>query len=235
MPFDVSLTHLVACYKLEIWGPCRLRRQRLKKEIIITAVVFLAVGFLAGYAYNSYRRADQAQTATSDAPLPAQAEGASAGSGLPPGHPPIDSVTLPPVLVNEAEQNPKDPAPRLKIANFLYDQKQFDRSVEWYEKALALDPGNVDARTDLGTAFFYLGRPTDALREYNKSLAVNPRHEPTLFNIIEVNLDGTHDLARAKEAVQRLEKLNPDYPGLETMRQRVNAAAAAARSAMSSQ
>ena len=73
-----------------------------------------------------------------------------------------------------AAQNPKDPDICLKLANYLYDQKQYDQSIEWYHRALALDPKNVNARTDLGTAYFYSGRSQDALAEYRKSLAIDP-------------------------------------------------------------
>jgi tetratricopeptide (TPR) repeat protein len=137
---------------------------------------------------------------------------------LPEGHPPIDTAAAIKVLGAEAERNPEDPKPPLNLANFLYDQHQYSEAVIWYQKALALDPGNVNARTDLGTCYFNLGRPKEAIREFQESLKKDPRHQPTWYNLIVVNLDGTHDLAAARTAWEKLHSLNPNYEGLEELR-----------------
>lgn len=149
------------------------------------------------------------------------------GQALPEGHPPIDMAAVMKTLEEQAAQSPSDPEPRLKLANYLYDHQQWQRAIDWYQKVLALDPKNVSARTDLGTAYFNAGRPDDALREYGKSLEYDPTHQPTLFNSIVVNLDGLHDLAAANRAWERLHKLNPNYPGLDRLKGRLEAAAGA--------
>jgi tetratricopeptide (TPR) repeat protein len=130
-----------------------------------------------------------------------------------------------------AARNPKDADVRLKLANFLYDQKRYPKAIEWYQRALELDPKNVNACTDLGTAYFYMGRPQDALREYDKSLKLNPNHEPTLLNAIVVNLEGTHDLAAAQKAWDRLYKLNPNHPALAGLKTQIDAARASGSAA----
>lgn len=93
-------------------------------------------------------------------------------------------------------------------------------------ESLALDPKNVNAHTDLGTAYFYTGRSQDALQEYRKSLEINPQHQPTLLNMIVVNLEGTHDLKAAQAAWDRLHRLNPSNPALENLKQKLDAARA---------
>jgi tetratricopeptide (TPR) repeat protein len=209
----------------------------MKKETIITAVIFLAVGFLGGYitqaqlSWNKTHKAAPAAAAPPEMPpadsaASAPPGGATTPQGLPEGHPPIDSATIVKQLEVVAAQNPKDADVRLKLANFLYDQKQYSESIEWYQRALELDPKDVNARTDLGTAYFYSGRPQDALREYDQALQINPSHEPTLLNAIVVNLDGTHDLAAAQKAWDRLYKLNPNHPALAGLKDKINAARA---------
>lgn len=143
--------------------------------------------------------------------------------GLPQGHPPINADSMIKALKEQAAQNPQDPEAPLRLANVLYDHQRFSEAVEWYQKALKLDPKNVNARTDLGTCFFNLGQPKQALAEYHKSLQADPRHEPTLFNMIVVNLEGTHDLAAARDAWQKLHGLNPNYRGLDRLKQRLDA------------
>lgn len=222
----------------------------MKKETVIAAIVFFGAGFLAGHVYDSQRKAEGQQNAAP--PSEAQARPPTAGSaagttlpeghppiptaaetndlkagnptGLPPGHPPIDVDAVTGQLKDEAAKRPQDPEPRLRLANFLYDQKRYEGAIEWYEKGLALDPKNVNARTDLGTAYFYSGRPNDAVKQYRRSLQTDPEHQPTLFNLVVVNLDGTHDLAAARDALDRLEKLNPSYPQLDSLKHRLEAA-----------
>ena len=212
----------------------------MKKETIIASIVFFALGFLAGYIYdaqknwNTLQRAVSAGASRAQGDMPSESAASEASGmtpqGLPEGHPPIDTAAIVQSLESEAAKNPKDPEPRLKFANFLYDQRQYGKAIEWYHKTLELDPKNVNARTDLGTAYFYSGRPQEALREYRKSLEIDPRHGPTLFNIIVVNLEGIRDLAAAQQTWERLEKLNPGYPGLDAMKQRLDAARMAAGS-----
>jgi tetratricopeptide (TPR) repeat protein len=193
----------------------------MKKETIITAIIFLAVGFLAGYVTDAQMHWNGQKAAPTAAP-PSEMQ----QQGLPEGHPPIDSAAIIKQLEDMAAQNPKDADVRLRLADFLYDHRQYNRAIEWYKRALELDPGNVNARTDLGTAYFYMGRPQDALREYDKSLEIDPQHESTILNAIVVNLEGTHDLAAAQKAWDRLYKLNPNHPALAGLKKQINAASA---------
>ena len=195
----------------------------MKKETIITAIVFLGVGFLAGYIFESHQKSPEQAVTMPAATAPAQGDPASA-QGLPPGHPPINMDSTIKALEEQAAQNPSDPQPLLMLANAFYDHQRFQEAVGWYQKALALDPKNVNAQTDLGTAYFNLGRAQDALAAYKKSLEIDPTHQPTIFNSIIVNLEGTHDIAAARAAWEKLHKMNPNYQGLDSLKQRLDAA-----------
>jgi cytochrome c-type biogenesis protein CcmH/NrfG len=206
----------------------------MKKETVITAIVFFAMGCLAGYIGAEYNASSSRQqegsdsggrtsimAPTSDARPPTSD---SDSPNLPKGHPPIDDTAVIKVLQEEAAQNPKDPAPALKLANYLYDRQRFEQAIEWYRKVVAMDPKNVSAHTDLGTSYFNVGQPQEALREFRMSLEINPKHEQTLFNSIVVNLEGTHNLAAAQQAWDRLHALSPNYPGLDRLKQSIDTA-----------
>lgn len=211
----------------------------MKKESIVTAVtaaVFFAVGFLAGYIYDAQKTANAQQAiapanTASSARQTSPAGDASQGTAtdatgsrkLPPGHLPLAAAEQVRDLEQQEARNPKDPEAPLKLANLYYDNQQFQESIQWYERALELDPQNVNARTDMGTAYFSLGQPQEALAEYRKSLEIDPAHEPTLFNMIIVNLEGTHDLRAARQAWEKLYKRNPNYPGLDRLKESVGA------------
>ncbi len=208
----------------------------MKKETIITAIIFFGVGFLSGYIYDAQKNWSAQQRAAS-APHTHEGEaGAAQTAGMPPGggtlpegHPPVDTSAVVKAMEEEAGRNPRDPEPRLRLANYLYDQQQWPKAIEWYQKALDLDPKNINAHTDLGTAYYNVGRGQDALREYRKSLEIDPKHEPTMFNMIVVNLHGTGDLAAAQRSWEQLNKLNPAYPGLDRIKQALDGARAGAR------
>jgi tetratricopeptide (TPR) repeat protein len=204
----------------------------LKKETIITAIVFFAIGWLAGYVGAEYKASNNQQVAIvpaagSSDPVPTD-QGAPQAESLPKGHPPIGDTAVVKVLQDEAAQRPEDPLPALKLANYFYDRQQFDHAIDWYQKVLALDPKSVNAHTDLGTSYFNVGRPQEALREFRKSLEINPDHAQTLFNSIVVNLEGTHDLAAAQQAWDRLHVVSPSYPGLDRLKQSIDAARSSA-------
>lgn len=196
----------------------------VKKETVIAAVVFFAVGFLAGYITDAQLNWSAQKRAAINAPHDhdhPEGQAAGTGQGLPEGHPPIDTSAVVKTLEERAIQNPKDIESRLQLANLFYDQGQWQKSVEWYQKALELDPQNVNARTDLGTAYFNLGRPKDALREYGRSLEIDRNHQPTIFNSIVVNLEGAGDAVAAQAAWDRLHKMDPNYPGLDRLKPRL--------------
>jgi tetratricopeptide (TPR) repeat protein len=210
----------------------------VKKESVITAVVFLGVGFLAAYILQYERisslqqkliaASNPAAVAAANGSAPPSAAPASSASnaeaGLPAGHPPVSDATMIHFLEDEASEKPSDPAPPLRLADFLFDHKRFSDAVPWYKKSLALDPTNVNARTDLGTAYFNLGQPRQAAEEFTQSLKVDPDHQPTLFNMIVVSIEGTHDFREADRAWERLHRLNPDYPHLQQLKQELDAA-----------
>ncbi len=215
----------------------------MKIETIVTAIVFLSVGFLAGFIYKSHSQASisaqaaVASAASSGSPSAgAMASGSNANinpaTGLPNGHPPLEVAQIIENYQQQAAQNPQDPQIPLRLANYLYDQHYFNLAIEWYQRSLTLSPKNVNARTDLGTSYFYVGQPQQAIAEYTKVLALNPNHQPTMFNMIVVNLEGTHDLKTARKYWDELHRQNPNYPGLNEIKAKLDAASGSASGTM---
>lgn len=153
-------------------------------------------------------------------------------TGLPSGHPPLKVAQIIEDYAQQADKDPKNAQIPLQLANYLYDKKYFTLAIQWYQRSLNLNPRNANAMTDLGTSFFYTGQPQRAIGEYKKALAINPKHQPTLFNMIVVNLEGTHDLRVANKYWHELDQLNPNYSGLKEIKERLDAAAGSAGTAM---
>lgn len=106
-----------------------------------------------------------------------------------------------------------------QLGNLFYDAGRYAESVPLYRQAFALDASNVNLSTDLGTALWYSGKPDEAIAQLNTSLAINPTHPQTLFNIGIVKRDGKQDVAGAVQAWERLLASNPTYVDRDKVRQ----------------
>lgn len=202
----------------------------MRRELILTALIFTVLGFLAGHVYT--RQALESQTNPSPQPV-INPEAAPASTdmeaNLPPGHPPINTEEMIHSLRQAAEQNPKDARAAVALANALVDARRFDDAVFWYKRGLALDPKDQNARTDLGSVYYNLTRYDEAIAEFERTLALNPTHAQALYNLAVVKLNGKHDVAGAREALQRLERAHPEFPPLAELKQSLEQASAARR------
>lgn len=198
---------------------------------ILTVAMAVVIGFLAGYIYtnqvnwNNQRTPggppNQGPPATGAMPAPSP----DAASGqLPEGHPPINPDPTIAAMKADAEKNPTSLEKTAQLANFLYDNKRFKDAIEWYEKALKLDPKNPDVETDLGTAYYYVGDFNSALSHFDSSLRIDPRHIQTIHNKFIVLLDGKKDIAGARATLKQLESIDPQNPALASLRSMLQAA-----------
>jgi tetratricopeptide (TPR) repeat protein len=93
------------------------------------------------------------------------------------------------------------------------------KATSYYEKALALEPDNINLRTDMGLTYFFREPPQAdrAIAEYRKSLQVDPKHQITLLNLT-IALMKKGDLAAAEESLGQLEAVNPKHPRIAQLR-----------------
>jgi tetratricopeptide (TPR) repeat protein len=93
---------------------------------------------------------------------------------------------------------PVGKAALIALGNDRMDAGRYADAIVAYQKALELDPGNVDVRVDMGTCYRELGQPERAMQEYRKGIEINPRH-PNAHRNSGVVL--ANDLKRPAEAV----------------------------------
>lgn len=190
----------------------RIMRDRLYEDekqypLIVYAVAMLLVGGLAGYILSS--------TATRPAP------GAPAAAAPAPA-----SAAAPATLVDENQvrayrdiltRNPRNFEAAVALGNLLYDGKRYIEAVPYYQQALAVKR-DANVSTDLGTALWYSGRADEALAQFAVSLAIEPDHAQTLFNLGIVRSQGKSDYAGAVQAWQLLLEKNPTYDNAAVVR-----------------
>ena len=122
-------------------------------------------------------------------------------------------------LLEAVNRSPADYDALVKLGDLYYDGQQFPNAIQYYERALVIHPENPDVRTDLGTAYWYIGNADKALAEMEISLKYKPGHPQTLFNLGWVKWQGKTDAKGAVAAWQKLLKTNPDYPQKQQLEQ----------------
>ncbi|MBS1112073.1 MAG: hypothetical protein H6Q95_365, partial [Nitrospirae bacterium] len=76
-------------------------------------------------------------------------------------------------IVKEVE-NTNDPEQLAHLGDKYFDNKRFPEAIQAYEKALKLNPKDVDTYNDLGLAFYYTARSEKAVEILRKGTEVNP-------------------------------------------------------------
>ena len=190
------------------------------------AVVCLLLGLAVGYLLRGSSAAPLAQAAVATPAAqelgPAQIPGMG---GMPAGQPNTDLAdkAVAPML-QALQQNPKDTATLTNIGNTYYDAKIYDKAIQYYAEALKIAPRNVNVRTDMATAYWYLGDADHAVAELEKSLAQEPTHAQSLFNLGIVKWQGQKDTQGAIAAWQKLIQTNPNYPERRNVEQLIERA-----------
>ncbi len=119
------------------------------------------------------------------------------------------------------QSNPTDLNALIELGNLYYDHGRYRDAIEWYGKALDIDPKNADVRTDRGTSYWNLGQADAAIAEFQKALESDPSHAQTLYNMGIVYLNGKNNAAEAKKAWEHLLATNPNYPDRAKLQQQI--------------
>ena len=177
----------------------------MKPDSIAFALAGTVFGLLAGWVigaqYATSRAAPVTVAAAARTPAPAQPT-------QPPAPPPLNERDVEKYL-KLAQADPTGVASRVALANLYFDAERYSDAVKWYEEVMKLDARNADVSTDLGVSYYYLNQPDRALRQFEHSLALNPKHTKTMLNLGIVRAFGKQDLEGASKAWQRVVDIAP--------------------------
>jgi tetratricopeptide (TPR) repeat protein len=213
---------IIFSLKKEVWSDMATQRKQTmqtKQEprpaknetaarLFLTGFVCLCIGLGIGYFIGKQSVSVHAPVAS----MPFQAQSSPPSQGQPPMQNPAAAAQNEASLRALLMANPKNLDALIQLGNLYYDQGQHLQAVEWYGKALDIDPRNPNVRTDRGTSYWNLNRPDEAIAEFQKSLQVDPGHAQTLYNMGLVYLQGKNNIAETKKAWQKLLTANPNYP-----------------------
>ncbi|MCW5964596.1 MAG: tetratricopeptide repeat protein [Bryobacterales bacterium] len=106
---------------------------------------------------------------------------------------------------------------RSDVALELMQRGEFEKSIAAWRDALAMDPNDVSALSNLGSTYTYAGRLAEATEQYRKALAADPENYKTRSNL-GVALSRTGQTDEALVHLKRALELNPeDVPSLTAL------------------
>jgi len=195
-------------------------------QVYVLAAICLAVGFPVGYLLRG--SAPEPSVTTAQAPsMPGEVQPASAGaSGAPHAMPSLDDMKRmadkkAEPLLTKLKADPKN-APLLNQVGIVYrSAHQFKEAEEYFQKSLAVDPKNVDVRTDMAACMFYTGDADGAIRELQEALKYDPKHAGALMNLGILEWKAKNDVPSAVASWEKLLKLNPDFPQKEQVQRMI--------------
>ena len=183
-------------------------RRWTRERTALLGLVCLAVGTAAGWEMSglklshpastpSYALMSQETAAEEAQPAPARLQDMAAAQAAP--------------LLEKLKADPASPEVLTSLGNVYYDAQQYPEAVDYYARALRVKPDDAAVRTDMGTAFWFMGNPDKALAEFQKALASVPDNPNTLFNLGMVKWKGKLDAEGATAAWERLLATDPGY------------------------
>lgn len=170
-----------------------------KETMLISALIALVVGFLAGILYSASQSGPTGVVQNSAAPVQQQQSGLS-----------NEQATAILQLEQEVAVNPSNVEAWTQLGHVYFDTNNPPKAIRAYEKALELSPGNPNVLTDLGVMYRRSGQPGKALEVFDKAMASAPNHEQSRFNKGVVLLNDMNDKEGAIKAWEELLKVNPN-------------------------
>jgi cytochrome c-type biogenesis protein CcmH/NrfG len=181
------------------------------------AVICLLVGVGGGWLF----RGSQSPAATTTPGSASAAPPVAMGAGTQPTPEQLkrmaDAQAAP--MIEKLKSDPNNPDVLASIGNYYYDAQQYQPAIEYYQRALKSRPSDTGIRTDMATAYWYLGNADTAIEEFNKSLAYEPQKPNTLFNLGIVKWQGKMDIDGAVAVWQKLLDTNPHYEARDKVEQ----------------
>jgi len=134
--------------------------------------------------------------------------GAGAGAGAPQGMP-AQVVQMVRAYKAALAKNPSDLEANIGLGNLEFDSGQWEKAIDYYTRALAIDPRNADVRVDRAIAYHSSGRNDLAKKELLRVTREKPDHKNAWLNL-GIVMRETGDLPGAAGAWERYLKLDPN-------------------------
>ncbi len=112
----------------------------------------------------------------------------------------------------------------VRLGNAFFDVRQFEKAEIFYQQALEKKSDDIGVRTDLGITFVERQNPDydRAIKEFQASLQLSPKHEPTLYNL-SIAYFRKGDNENAQKYLAQLEQASPNSQLIGRLKQIISA------------
>ncbi|MDR3541800.1 MAG: tetratricopeptide repeat protein [Desulfosporosinus sp.] len=124
-----------------------------------------------------------------------------------------------------AQKNSSSPTDQVNAAESAFVNKDYNKAVEYYKKAVVLQPKNVQYLTYLGNAYYRgLDNPQEAIKYYQTATQLNPRYANGWWNLALCEKDALGNTDAAKETLKKgIASVDPKDPLLKTLQTELDA------------
>jgi len=187
-----------------------LQRQWTSRQALILVTLCLAAGVTGGWLGRGLQKTPQSSLAQrpslSSVAVPASSSPSPTSQSLR-----EIADTQAASLLAKLSADPSNPDTLASIANLYYDAQQYPVAVDYYSRSLQSRPSDASVRTDMATAYWYMGNAEEAIAQFNQALVFAPTNPNTLFNLGLVKWQGKHDGPAAIALWKKLLESNPNY------------------------
>ncbi len=117
-------------------------------------------------------------------------------------------------------RNPNDLQANIGLGNLEFDSSQWLKAIEYYSRALTIDPKNADVRVDRAIAYHSSGQNDEARKELQRVTREQPNHKNAWLNL-GVVMRETGDRAGALRAWEKYLELDPQGDHAAGVRQEI--------------
>jgi len=198
-------------------GAARRESEGVPGVAWLLLVVGLAVGGMVGFALHS-AIGPRGEAGMPAGPADILAGGTGGGAPGAPQGMPAQVVQMVQAYKAALAKNPKDLEANIGLANLEFDSAQWEKAIDYYTRALAIDPRNADVRVDRAIAYHSSGQNDLAKKELLRVTREKPDHKNAWLNL-GVVMRETGDLTGAAGAWERYLELDPNGEHAADIRQ----------------
>ena len=196
------------------------RKRWTAQHALLLMAACLMAGVAGGWAVRGARLSAQPDSAKASVTPQAASTGAPPSAQAPSPDQlkaAADNQAAP--MIAKLNADPENLELLTSIGNTYYDAQQYPVPVDDYGRALQIKPSDAAVRTDMATAYWYLGKTDAAIAEFSKALTYAPTNPNTLFNLGLVKWQGKHDSTGAIADWKKLLATNPNYEAKDKVEQ----------------
>ncbi len=174
----------------------------------VLAVMFFAIAFTGGFflgrmsAVNNFSKSPSADSRDKNK--------GSFSSSTPSAEKSIDYSGVLEQLQSRLKDNPDNATFQARIGDKYFDMKRYNDSIPYYQKAIELDPGDIDSYNDLGLVFYYLDDPGEGLKYLEEGIKTNPNYQRIWLTKGFILAFGLKDLEKARAAWEKTRSIDPE-------------------------